>query len=94
MQKVSLSRKLSDTDEVNSDLSGESQSSISSSEENLSDSWESSYSTDTEQLEATIEKEVVSSPILTGGRVMKTGSVEEEMVAGPNSALPVTSVTP
>ena len=87
MKKFSLSTKLFEMDDATSDSSRESVIYISSDEEDLFDGWESDYSTDTEQLEARIEKEVVSSPMLIGGRIMTTHSVEE-IVAGPTSELP------
>ena len=53
---------------------------------------ESDWSTDTEQLVARIEREV-SSPVLTGGRALTIGSLEEELVAGPGSLQTDTAVT-
>ena len=46
---------------------------------------ESDWSTDTEQLVARIEREVVSSPVLTGERALTIGSLAEELVARPSS---------
>ena len=69
MEKFNLSKKLFDFEEYDSDDSDKSVISISSSEDESSD-WESDCSTDTEQLVAGIEREVTSSPMLIGGRVM------------------------
>ena len=69
MSKFNLSRKLFDFEEYDSDNSDNSVIYISSSEDESSD-WETDCSTDTEQLIARVEREVTSSPILIGGRVM------------------------
>ena len=69
MQKFNLSRKLFDFEEQDSDRSTDSVIYISSdSEEEVSDSWDSDWSTDTEALINGIEREVKSSPIVIGGR--------------------------
>ena len=67
MQKFNLSIKLFDFEEQDSDHSADSVIYISSdSEEEVSDCWESDWSTDTEALINGIEHEVISSPILIG----------------------------
>ena len=84
MSKYNLARKLFDLD-YDSDESNESVIYISSSESEASD-WETDCSTDTEQLVARIEREVVSSPMLIGGRIMTVDLPEEEedTEAGPS----------
>ena len=71
-------------------VSGESDNSvinISSSEDEYVEDWETDCSTDTEQLIARIEREVTSSPMLIGGRIMTTEIPEEdELVAGPSTS--------
>ena len=87
MEKLNLSRKLFDLDESNSDESDNSVIYISSSEDELSEDWETDCSTDTEQLIARIEKEVTASPMLIGGRITTTEDPkEDEMVAGPSTS--------
>ena len=80
--------------DVSSDASDDSVIYISSGEEDQSGERESDFSSDTEELVARIEKEVVTSPMLIGGRVMTTGSIEKEMVAGPSTSLSRPLVTP
>ena len=70
-------------DDVSSDASDGSVTYISSVEEDQAGEWESEYLTDTEDLVARIENEVVTSHI--GGRIMTTGSIEVEMVTGPST---------
>ena len=67
MSKFNLSRKLFDLAEYDLDNSDKSVIYISSSEDESSD-WETDCSTDTEQLVAQIEREVISSPMLIGGQ--------------------------
>ena len=69
MSKYNLARKLFELEAYDSDDSERSVIYISSSEEESSD-WETDCSTDTEQLIARIEREVTSSPMLIGGRIM------------------------
>ena len=84
MEKFNLSRKLFDMDGFESSDSGDSVIYISSSEDEYTEAWETDCSTDTEQLIARIEREVTTSPMLIGGRIMTTEIPEEdEMVAGP-----------
>ena len=94
MSKYNLARKLFDLD-YDSDESNESVIYISSSESEASD-WETDCSTDTEQLVARIEREVVSSPMLIGGRIMTVDLPEEEedTEAGPSSRQMQADVTP
>ena len=83
-----------DLEEYDSDDSERSVIYISSSEEESSD-WETDCSTDTEQLVARIEREVTSSPMLIGGRVMTMEeSSGDEPEAGPSSSQIRTDVTP
>ena len=94
MSKYNLARKLFDLEEYDSEDSERSVIYISSSEEESSD-WETNYSTDTEQLVARIEREVTSSPMLIGGRIMTLDEpTEEEPVAGPSSDQAQIEVTP
>ena len=94
MSKYNLARKSFDLEEYDSDDSDRSLIYISSSEEESSD-WETDCSTDTEQLIARIEKEVTSSPMLIGGRIMTMEeSSEDELEAGPSSPLIQSDVTP
>ena len=73
MQKFNLSRKRFDLGEQSSEESTDSVLYISSdSEDEVSDSWDSDWSTDTEMLISRIEREVKTSPILIGGRIMTT----------------------
>ena len=95
MQKFNLSRKLFDLEEQSSEKSSDSVSYISSdSEDDTFGSWDSDWSTDTEMLIETIEREVRSSPILIGGKIMTTEGIEDECEAGPSSAQPVPPTTP
>ena len=94
MNKYNLARKLFGLEESESDDSGRSVIYIWSSEEESSD-WETDCSTDTEQLVARIEREVTSSPMLIGGRIMTMEeSSEDEPEAGPSSSQMQTDVTP
>ena len=94
MSKYNLARKLFDLD-YDSDESNESVIYISSSESEASD-WETDCSTETEQLVARIEREVISSPMLIGGRIMTVDLPEEEedTEAGPSSRQMQADVTP
>ena len=85
MTKFNLSRKLFDFEEYDSDNSDKSVIYISSSEDESSD-WETGCSTDTDQLIARIEREVTSSPMLIGGRVMTMDEPEDEARAGPSTS--------
>ena len=93
MSKYNLARKLFDFEEYDSDNSGKSVIYISSSEDESSD-WETDCSTDTEQLIARIEKEVTSSPMLIGGRIMTMDEPEDEARAGPSTSQMEEVVTP
>ena len=93
MSKYNLARKLFDFEEYDSDNSGKSVIYISSSEDESSD-WETDCSTDTEQLIARIEKEVTSSPMLIGGRIMTMDEPEDEAGAGPSTSQMEEGVTP
>ena len=95
MQKFNLSRKLFDFKEQDSDRSMDSVIYISSdSEDEVSDFWDSEWSTDTDALINRIKREVKSSPILIGGRAMTVEGPDDEMVAGPSNSQPGTSSTP
>ena len=85
MSKFNLSRKLFDFEEYDSDNSDKSVIYISSSEDESSE-WETDCSTDTEQLIARIEREVTSSPMLIGGRVMTMDEPEDEARAEPSTS--------
>ena len=94
MNKYNLARKLFGLEESDSDDSERSVIYISSSEGESSD-WETDCSTDTEQLVARIEREVTSSPVLIGGRIMTMEeSSEDEPKAGPSSSQIRTDMTP
>ena len=95
MQKFNLSRKLFDLEEQSSEKSSDWVIYISSdNEDDAFRSWDSDWSTDTEMLIERIEKEVRSSPILVGGRIMTMEGMEDECEAGPSSAQPVLPSTP
>ena len=94
MSKYNLARKLFELEAYDSDDSERSVIYISSSEEESSD-WETDCSTDTERLIAKIEREVTSSPMLIGGRIMTMEeSSGDEPEAGPSSSQMRTDVTP
>ena len=93
LSKFNLSRKLFDFEEYESDDSSKSVIYISSSEEESSD-WETDCSTDTEQLIARIEREVTSSPVLIGGRMMTMDKPEDEARAGPSTPYVEERTTP
>ena len=93
MSKYNLARKLFDFEGYESDDSSKSVIYISSSEEESSD-WETDCSTDTEQLIARIEKEVTSSPVLIGGRIMTMDEPEDEARAGPSTSHAEEGTTP
>ena len=86
MQRFNFPRKLFDIDETSSDASDNSFIYISSSEDELSDEWESDCSTDTEQLVAGIEREIWASLMLIGGRSLTVEDEPEEMVPGPTTS--------
>ena len=58
-----------------------------------SDGCDSDWSTEIYDKIKKFEREVASGPILIRGRVMTTGSIEEEMTAGPNTAQTNMAVT-
>ena len=93
MSKFNLSRKLFDFEKYESDDSSKSVIYISSSEEESSD-WETDCSTDTEQLIARIEREVTSSPVLIGGRMMTMDEPEDEARAGTSTSYVEEGTTP
>ena len=94
MSKYSLARKLFGLEKPDSDDSERSVIYISSSEDESSD-WETDCSTDTEQLVARIDREVISSPMLIGGRIMTVDEpTENEPEADPSSSQTQTDVTP
>ena len=95
MQRYNSSRRLFDTDDLNSDLPGESVFYISIGESGeVSDVWESDCSTDTEQLIERIERDVYPSLVVIGGRIMTVKGEEEEMVAGPSTSQRKKNTTP
>ena len=75
MSKFSLAIKLIDMDESESSDSDDSVIYISSSEDEYAENWETDCSTDTEQLIARIEKNVTTSPMLIGGRIIKVREI-------------------
>ena len=94
MSTFNLSRKLFDFEEYDSDNTDKSVIYISSSESEASD-WETDCSTDTEQLIARIEREVTSSPMLIGGRVMTSDIPEEDvLMVGPSTSDTNAEMTP
>ena len=94
MSKFNLARKLFDLEDCDSDESDRSVIYISSSEDEDSD-WETDCSTDTEQLIARIDREVTSSPMLIGGRIMTMDEPEEdESGVRPSSSRNQADVTP
>ena len=94
MSNFNLARKLFDLEDCDSDNSNKSVIYISSSEDESSD-WETDCSTDTEQLIARIERAVISSPTLIGGRIMMMDDPEEEEArTGPSSSQTQDGVTP
>ena len=82
-----------DFEEYDSDISDKSVIYTSSSEDESSD-WETDCSTDTEQLIARIEREVTSSPMLIGGRIMTMDEPEDEARARPSTSQVEEGVTP
>ena len=94
MQRYNLTKKLIDLEE-DSESSVDSVIYISSDSENeVSSSWDSDWSTDTEEIIERIEREVKAAPIPIARRGMTTEEVDDEMAAGPSSALPVPPSTP
>ena len=89
MQRYNLTKKLFDLEE-DSESSVDSVIYISSdSEIEVSSSWDSDWSTDTESIIERIEREVKAAPIPIVGRGMTTEGLDDEMTAGPSSARPV-----
>ena len=94
MSKYNLARKLFNLEDCDTDESDRSVNYISSSEDEDSD-WETDCSTDTELLIARIEREVTSSPMLIGGRIMTMDEPEEdESEVRPSSSRIQADVTP
>ena len=90
MQIYNLTKKLFDFEEDESGSSANSVIYISSDSENeVSSSWDSDWSTDTEAIIDRIEREVKAIPIPIAGRGMTTEDSNDEMVAGPSNAQPV-----
>ena len=95
MQKFILARRFFGMEEQSSSSSPNSIIYISStSDEEQSDSWDSDWSTDTEDMIRKVKREVAPCPMLIGGRVMTTGSMEEKMTAGPSTTKTNVAVTP
>ena len=83
MQRYNLTKKLFDFEEDESESSANSVIYISSDSENeVSSSWDSDLSTDTEAIIDRIEREVKVVPISIAGREMTTEDSNDEMVAG------------
>ena len=82
MQRYNLTKKLFDFEE-DSESSANSVIYISiDSEDEVSSSWDSDWSTDTEAIIDRIEREVKAAPIPIAGRVMTAEDSSDEMVAG------------
>ena len=96
MHRFNISKKLFDFEEDSSEGSADSVVYISSVEEEdeVSDCWDTDWSTDTEAMIKRIEREVKSSPILIGGRIMTTEGLDDEMEAGPSNPQPIPPSTP
>ena len=89
MQRYNITKKLFDLEE-DSEGSVDSVIYISSDSENeVSSSWDSDWSTDTEEIIERIEREVKAAPIPIVGRGMTTEELDDEMTAGPSSVRPV-----
>ena len=94
MQRYNLAKKLFDLEE-DSESSADSVIYISSDSENeVSNSWDSDWSTDTEAIIERIGREVKAVPIPIAGRGMTTEALVDEMAAGPSCAQPVPPSTP
>ena len=94
MQRYNLTKKLFDLEE-DSESSANSVIYISSdSEDEVSSSWDSDWSTDTEAIIDRIEREAKAAPIPIAGRVMTTEDSGDELVAGPSNTLPILPSTP
>ena len=83
-------------DELGSYSTNESMIYISSDEnEEMSYGWDSDWSTDTEDLIRRIETEMVSSPKLRAGKILTTGSPEDQSrLAGPSTSRIDVDITP
>ena len=82
-------------DEFESSECGESVICISSSEDGLAEDWETDCSTDTEQMIAHIQREVTTSPMLLGGKIITSEIPEEvELMAGPSTSRANVEITP
>ena len=91
MQKFNLARRLFDMEEPSSNSSADSVIfESSSSNEGQSDEWDSDRSTDTDNM----IRKITPSPVLIAGRNMTIGNPEEEMTAGPSTALSSSSIIP
>ena len=89
MQRYNLTNKLFDFEE-DSESSANSVIYISSdSEDEVSSSWDSDWSTDTEAIIDRIEREVKAAPIPIAGRVMTAEDSSDEMVAGTSNTQPI-----
>ena len=77
MEKYKTARRLFEEDDCDSETTSDSVIFISSDEsEEMSDEWDSNWSTDTEDMIMRIETEVVSSPKLIAGSIMTSDSHE------------------
>ena len=92
--KFSLAKRLFDLDGDSSGASNKAIIYISSSEVELSDGWELDCSTDSEEIVASIEREVCSSRMLIDGRIMTVEEEQEEMTPGPSTSNLCGEVTP
>ena len=94
MENFNIARRLFDMDDDCSEASDKSFIYISSSEDELSDDWESDYSTDTGELVARIEKGVCASLMLIGGRIMTVEGEQEGLTPGPSTSKMYEKATP
>ena len=95
MQKYNLARRIFDVEEKSLCSSPDSIIYKScSSDEEQSNGWDSGWSSETEDMIERIEREVTSSPMPIGGRIMTTGSLEELMTAGPTTPQTTLVTTP
>ena len=93
MHRYNLAKRLFDLED--SESSADSVIYISSDSENeVSSSWDSDWSTDTEAIIERIEREVKADPIPIAGRGMTTEALVDDMAAGPSCAHPVPPSTP
>ena len=94
MQRFNLAKSLLDFEEQSSEESDAVIYISSDDEEEVLDSWDSDWSTETEALIDQIEKKVKSSPIPIRGRIMTTEGLDDELEARPSEPQPIPPSTP